>query len=141
MGPEAGLVRRRRSAQTIGSNAYFQNSAQVQCAPATPCTTAVGGGGTATVSQSRSVDMNAHTVGDEYATLKATTGVFNEFLPSASLPEGLRGGQLKITGNDPEAEGPDPAGARKLHPARSRESPTPGHVQAPVRRHQQKTTT
>jgi hypothetical protein len=29
-------------AQTIGSNAYFQNSIQVQCAPLMTCTTGIG---------------------------------------------------------------------------------------------------
>ena len=91
-------------AEAIGTNAYFQNSAQVQCTVETPvpnCTKVI----TGTVTSGNSVDMNSHTVGDEYATLTASTPVFNDFRPTSSLPEGLRGAQLKISGNDPEAEG------------------------------------
>ena len=47
--------------------------------------------------------MNPNTTGDEYAVLTAAHPVFET--PSATLPEGLRGEQLKITSLDPEAEG------------------------------------
>ena len=91
-------------AESIGTNAYFQNSAQVQCTVETPvpnCTKVIKG----TVTSGNSIDMNSHTVGDEYATLTASTPVFDAFRPTSTLPEGLRGAQLKISGNDPEAEG------------------------------------
>jgi Ca2+-binding RTX toxin-like protein len=52
-----------------------------------------------------SVDMNIHTVGDEYATLVAASSVFSYGLPSATLPEGVRGEILSITGGDTEAAG------------------------------------
>ena len=97
-------------AATIGTNAYFQNSATVRCSNEVPptdpppppnCTKTI----TGSVTSGSSVDMNSHTVGDEYATLTSSTPVFNDFRPSSTLPEGLRGTQLKISGNDPEAEG------------------------------------
>jgi Ca2+-binding RTX toxin-like protein len=100
-------------AETIGTNAYFQNSADVRCSnqvpplppspPAPNCTALI----TGSVQSGKSVDMNSHTVGDEYAVLTASTPVFADYVPggAAALPEGLRGAQLKISGNDPEAEG------------------------------------
>ncbi|MFN2611440.1 MAG: hypothetical protein ABR507_11310 [Actinomycetota bacterium] len=100
-------------AEKIGTNLYFQNSATVRCsnqvpplpdpAPAPNCTGSdlIKG----TVVSAPSIDQNPHTVGDEYATVTANTPVFASFLPSADLPEGLRGTNLKISGNDPEAEG------------------------------------
>src|SRR5207302_534081 len=57
------------------------------------------------VKSGQSVDMNPHATGDEYATLVATSGVFAADLPSATLPEGIRGEHLKITGGDDEANG------------------------------------
>ena len=83
-------------AQTIGSNLDFQNSAAAH---------GNGASITGNVSSAISVDMNPNTTGDEYATLTAATAVFANDLPSSTLPEGLRGEQLKITGQDPEAEG------------------------------------
>ena len=46
---------------------------------------------------------NPNVVGDEYATLISTGDLFTT--PTADLPEGLRGEQLKITGGDDEANG------------------------------------
>ena len=69
--------------------------------PVPNCTKVIKG----TVTSGNSIDMNSHTVGDEYATLTASTPVFDAFRPTSTLPEGLRGAQLKISGNDPEAEG------------------------------------
>ncbi len=57
------------------------------------------------VAAGASVDMNAHTVGDEYATMIASSDVFSADLPSATLPEGLRGQLLSITDGDSEAAG------------------------------------
>ena len=83
-------------APTIGSNVDFQNAVD---------STVPGSTITGNVIHAVSVDMNPATTGDEYATLTAATPVFAADLPSATLPEGLRGEHLKITGSDPEAEG------------------------------------
>ncbi|MDX6471351.1 MAG: large repetitive protein, partial [Gaiellaceae bacterium] len=84
------------AAQSIPTNADFLNSIQVAGGDST-----IGG----TVSSAKSVDVNPTVVGDEYATLISSGNPFLDFLPSATLQEGLRGTQLKITGGDPEAQG------------------------------------
>ncbi|HET7129920.1 MAG TPA: hypothetical protein VFJ93_12675, partial [Gaiellaceae bacterium] len=98
-------------AKTVGTNSYFQNSATVRCSnefppsdpPVVPnCVKTI----TGSVLSGTSIDMNSHTVGDEYATITSSSASFADYRPvTSSLPEGLRGTQLKISGNDPEAEG------------------------------------
>ena len=51
-------------------------------------------------------DANYLAGGDEYGTLVATDNqLFKNFRPSDSLPEGLRGENVRITGGDLEASG------------------------------------
>ena len=100
-------------AQAIPTSGDIQNSAQVTCVPAgppppnpPPCLApaprpTIDG----TVKNAQSVDMNANTTHDEYATLTATSDIFKADAPSPTLPEGLRGESLKITGGDTEAAG------------------------------------
>ena len=83
-------------AETIGSNLDFQNAIDNTVANATL---------TGTVVHAVSVDMDPTTTGDEYATIQAASGTFSAGLPTATLPDGLRGEHLKITGGEPEAEG------------------------------------
>ena len=83
-------------AEVIGSNLDFQNAIDNTVAGATL---------TGTVVHAVSVDMDPTTTGDEYATIQAAAGAFAADLPSADLPEGLRGEHLKITGGQPDAEG------------------------------------
>jgi len=81
-------------AAVIPGSGDFQNSITVDTAG-----TIVGVVATGTTS----IDMNRNTAGDEYAVLRASGNPFT--IPSATLPEGLRGEQAKITGGDDEAAG------------------------------------
>ena len=83
-------------AETIGSNLDFQNAIDNTVVNATM---------TGTVQHAVSVDMDPAVAGDEYAVIQAAPGTFSAGLPTADLPEGLRGEHLKITGGQPEAEG------------------------------------
>jgi len=102
------------NAESIPTSGDIQNTIQVSCvlsgpvppppAPPPACASPVPHPTIdGTVQSSVSVDGNVNTVGDEYAVLTATTAIFDT--PSSSLPEGLRGESLKITGGDSEAAG------------------------------------
>src|SRR5581483_10472502 len=92
------------AAEQVPTNADFQNSVSVSCTTL-PCPAGVLPTIKGTVKSSVSRDTNPNIVGDEYSVLIATDNVFQNDLPSAGLPEGLHGEQLKITGSDAEAEG------------------------------------
>src|SRR5207302_952322 len=51
------------------------------------------------------VEQDAAHPENDYATLTSQQPVFQNDLPSASLPEGIRGEHLTVTSGDPEAEG------------------------------------
>ncbi|TMB63883.1 MAG: hypothetical protein E6J51_10410, partial [Chloroflexi bacterium] len=80
-------------AATVPTSADFLNAIAV-----TPLSGVVAAG-------TQSVDPNPNTAGDEYATLISSGHAFAGYLPSSSLPEGLRGASLKITAGDEDAAG------------------------------------
>src|SRR5262249_19850417 len=98
-------------AETIPTSGDIGNSIEVACIKASPppnpppcqvpsARPTIDG----IVKSSVSVDANANTPGDENAALTTTPPVFAADMPSASLPEGVRGEMLKVTG-DTEAAG------------------------------------
>ena len=83
-------------AETIAPDLAFNNAVSVSGAGST----IVGN-----VASAVTVEQDAAHPENDYAVLVSQQASFQNDLPSAALPEGLRGEHLKITSGDPEAEG------------------------------------